>query len=420
MSDGPSIPLDAIVIGGGVAGLWTLHTLRRSGRSAVLIEHRALGTGQTIWSQGIIHGGIKYALSGAATDAARAIARMPEVWHACLTGAGEVNLAGVKPLSRSQVLWTTPGVISRVAGAVASRAIRTGVRTLGRAEHPTAFAGAPAGIDVYEVDEPVLPLAPVLAALADANAGSICGVAAVTRIDQHAALGDAEVVRVDATRADGTPVRLDAGCVVLAAGEGNEALARLAGFPNAETIMQRRPLHMVMARGPLPEVFGHCLSASTTPRLTITTVAARDGERTWLIGGAIAEMGVPRDEAAQVRAAAAELRACLPWVDFGSVRLATGRINRAEGRTPGGARPDGPVIAQHGRVLAAWPTKLALAPVLAERVRERVQSLGRNPRTTQGSSPVWPCGEAGGIAGLPVPGVAAPPWDERALSWHPC
>ncbi len=418
MSDGPSIPLDVIVIGGGVAGLWTLHTLRRSGRSAVLLEHRALGTGQTIWSQGIIHGGIKYALGGAATDASRAIARMPEVWRACLAGEGEVNLASVAPLSPSQVLWTTPGVMSRVAGAVASRAIRTGVRALGRSEHPAAFAGAPAGIDIYEVDEPVLPVAPVLAALAAANAGWVCGVSAITRIDQSAA-SSSGAVRVEATGADGAAVHLDAGCVVLAAGEGNEALARLAGFPNAETIMQRRPLHMVMARGPLPDVFGHCLSASTTPRLTITTVAARDGERTWLVGGAIAETGVPRHEAAQVRAAAVELRACLPWVDFASVRLSTGRINRAEGRTPGGARPDEPVIAQHGRVLAVWPTKLALAPVLAERVCERMRSLGGNPGATQGSSPVC-AGGATGIAGLPVPGVAASPWDERALSWHVC
>ena len=420
MSDGPSIPLDAIVIGGGIAGLWTLHALRRSGRSAVLLEHRALGAGQSIWSQGIIHGGIKYALSGAATDAARAIARMPEVWRACLTGAGEVNLAGVKPLSRSQVLWTTPGVISRVAGAVASRAIRTGVRALGSAERPAIFAGAPTGIDVYEVDEPVLPVAPVLAALADANAGSVCGVSAITHINQSASLSGAGPVHVEATGADGTPVRLDAGCVVLAAGEGNEPLARLAGFPNAETIMQRRPLHMVMARGPLPEVFGHCLSASTTPRLTITTVAARDSERIWLVGGAIAETGVPRDEAAQVRAAAAELRACLPWVDFGSVRLATGRINRAEGRTRGGARPDGPVIAHHCRVLAVWPTKLALAPVLAERVCARVQRLGRKPGATQASSSVRTDADATAPAGLPVPGVAAPPWDERALSWPAC
>ena len=39
---------DIAIIGGGVAGLWTLNQLRNRGYSAVLFEQQALGSCQTI------------------------------------------------------------------------------------------------------------------------------------------------------------------------------------------------------------------------------------------------------------------------------------------------------------------------------------------------------------------------------------
>ncbi|HCS51023.1 MAG TPA: FAD-dependent oxidoreductase, partial [Planctomycetaceae bacterium] len=61
---------DIVIIGGGIAGLWTLDELRRNGVRALLLENRTLGFGQTISSQGIIHGGLKYSLKGVLTASA--------------------------------------------------------------------------------------------------------------------------------------------------------------------------------------------------------------------------------------------------------------------------------------------------------------------------------------------------------------
>ncbi len=126
----PPLHFDACILGGGIAGLWTLARLRHQGRSALLLSRGPLGGGQTIWSQGIIHGGIKYALGGEASAASRAIAGMPEVWAGCLRGEGSgdgagVDLSSVKPLSACQYLWTTAGLVSKIAGVAASKAIRT-------------------------------------------------------------------------------------------------------------------------------------------------------------------------------------------------------------------------------------------------------------------------------------------------------
>ena len=76
------VPL--LIFGGGVAGLWLMHEAARRNVPALLLESEALGTGQTIASQGIIHGGLKYTLTGNLTGAAKAIAEMPGRWRACL------------------------------------------------------------------------------------------------------------------------------------------------------------------------------------------------------------------------------------------------------------------------------------------------------------------------------------------------
>ena len=58
------LPLDVLIFGGGGAGLWLLDDLAARGYRVLLAEAGDLGAGQTIASQGIIHGGLKYALRG--------------------------------------------------------------------------------------------------------------------------------------------------------------------------------------------------------------------------------------------------------------------------------------------------------------------------------------------------------------------
>ena len=58
---------DVVIVGGGIAGLWILSALRAEGYQTILLEKDALGAGQTLASQGIIHGGTKYALTGKLT-----------------------------------------------------------------------------------------------------------------------------------------------------------------------------------------------------------------------------------------------------------------------------------------------------------------------------------------------------------------
>ena len=87
-----AVELDVAVFGGGVAGLWLLNRLRALGFDAALFEKHALGHGQTIASQGIIHSGVKYAFDGVNRPQTEALSSMPKIWMNCIAGRGEVDL----------------------------------------------------------------------------------------------------------------------------------------------------------------------------------------------------------------------------------------------------------------------------------------------------------------------------------------
>ena len=80
---------DVIVFGGGVAGLWILNALAAKGYDALLMTDRELGAGQTLAAQGVIHGGLKYALGGKLSDSSEALKAMPDRWRDCLAGRGD-------------------------------------------------------------------------------------------------------------------------------------------------------------------------------------------------------------------------------------------------------------------------------------------------------------------------------------------
>ncbi|MFO0084219.1 MAG: NAD(P)/FAD-dependent oxidoreductase [Phycisphaerales bacterium] len=427
----PSLSVDAVIIGGGIAGLWTLWALRRAGLAALLVERTALGDGQTIGSQGIIHGGVKYALTGSASRASLAIAAMPQRWADALSprdlstrrddpAIATPDLSDVRVLSRSQLLWTTTGTLSRLAGLAASRALRTPVRALAVGSRPDAFVDAPSNVGVYEVDETVIDPASLMASLARAaqRAGGT---------DEHSIvpallMGNAQIIadgplQVAITSpGGGDRLTLAARAVVMCAGEGNAPMLAALGLASRAP-SQVRPLHMVMARAAkLPMIFGHCIAGSLSdkPRITITSQRDDAGRVVWNIGGLPAERGVsmsPADLIAHVRD---ELRACLPWVDLTQAEFATTRWVRAEGLTADGTRPDEPVITRvpvaGGEVIAAWPTKLAFAPLVADKVLAMHADLPRAAAASE--SMVSP-----DLSSWPVPRPAVLPWLDQNVRW---
>ncbi|WP_037026751.1 NAD(P)/FAD-dependent oxidoreductase [Pseudomonas saudiphocaensis] len=380
---------DVLIVGGGVAGLWLNARLRRQGFATVLVEKAALGGGQSVKSQGIIHGGTKYALSGALTGASEAIADMPRRWREALAGTGELDLSGVRLLSDAHYLWSPGTLAGNLTSFFASKAVRSRVGQVKGDELPPALQHPQFKGKVYRLSELVLDVPSLIARLGELAGGSLLAAEQVEPLHE-----DGELVGL---RIDGREVRAQR--IVFSAGGGTAEL--LAALGLQQPAMQRRPLHMVMVKAPtLKPLYAHCLGGGSKPRITVTSHPTADGEWVWYLGGDLAEAdGVARAEAGQIAAAKKELAELVPWIDLSAARWATLRVDRAEPAQSSLARPDNAFLAEQGRLLVGWPTKLALSPDFADRVLAALERDGISP----GNHPQLPQ--------LPRPPVTGPFWE---------
>jgi hypothetical protein len=165
----------------------------------------------------------------------------------------------------------------------------------------------------------------------------------------------------------------------------------------------------VIVAGMREPVYAHCAGASTKPLATVTSHPEGDGGWIWYVGGGIAEDGITLSAEALVRQARTRLPALFPGADFSCARWAAFAVDRAEYGGEAGRRPGDAVVRDCGPALVVWPTKLALAPRLADLVLERVAArLGR----AEGRAAIVPAA----LSDLARPRVAAPPW-QRVTQW---
>jgi len=202
--------IDVLIYGGGIAGLWILDELRRAGVDAILLEKTALGDGQTVASQGIIHGGLKYMFDGNITAPVKAIAEMPVIWRECLAGKREPDLSGTTIRSECCWLWGTGSIKSRIFMAGSTIALRAAPEAVERKDWPDALLEVKG--KVMKVGEAVIDPVSLMGTFAKRNRGRVF-------------------------RSGG--FNAQAKYTILAAGEGNAQLRKELGL--SENVMQRRP-----------------------------------------------------------------------------------------------------------------------------------------------------------------------------------
>lgn len=390
---------DIVIFGGGIAGLWLLNRLRSAGYSALLFESGALGGGQTSRSQGIIHGGMKYALTGSMTSEALAMADMPDIWRACLEGKGELDLSAVPVLSKHQYLWSPQKFASKLTGFLAGAALSSKVDPVPKKDYPPIFQDPAFKGEVYALNEMVIDVPVLIRELAKANQDAVYQIEPLNdqelKFDKDGKLISATVYFA------GKAVEISAQHFVFTAGSGNEVIIKK--LKKDAVAMQRRPLHMVMVQTPFHlDVYAHCMGLGTRPRITITTHRTKSGKTIWYLGGQLAEDGVDRSKEDQIAAARKELNHLFPWLDFTGAEFASFHIDRAEPKQRGMLKPDTSFAKTIQNMTIAWPTKLALAPKLAREIMDDLEKQQITPRVFDTRElRVWP-----------MPPVACPIWEE--------
>lgn len=400
-----TLHLDTIIIGGGIAGLWLANRLKLAGFSVAVFEYKALGSDQTIASQGMIHGGMKYTLSGTLTGASEAIAEMPQHWRDCLCGEGDVDLRNTRVLSDHFFLWSSDSLASKLTTFFASKATRGRVESVGDTKRPSLLRHSTFNGSLYKLTDIVLDVHSLVTNLAHNIKGQ------TFLIDwSHAKFikdddGNAKIILTQ----ENQHIEIHAQRFIFSAGKGNADLLAELGVNHPE--MQLRPLQQVMVKHSYPHAFyGHCLGAETTPRITISTHTLSEHERVWYLGGSLAEKGAAMDAEQLIEQAQQELSELIPWVDLSNAEWATLPVTRAEPLQPQFARPDNAFVTAAEdckNVLVAWPTKLTLAPNLANQTLAIFDAAKLTPHDkTETDSALNQLHQI-----LPAPPIAATPWE---------
>ncbi|MDT8311042.1 MAG: FAD-dependent oxidoreductase [Methylophaga sp.] len=390
-----TLQADVVIVGAGIAGLWLHHRLNQLGYHALLLEKDQIGHAQTLAAQGIIHGGSKYALNGILSNAAQAISAMPARWKACLDGHGEIDLSNVRVFTEHQLLWSTKSLSSKMLSFFASKALQSRMQPVPKSQRTGLFADPGFKGALYQLDEPVLDVHSLLQNLTTSFKDRILKTpnSPVTCQFEN---GQLKSLRY------GDELQISAQQFVFTAGEGMAELLPQLALKKPQ--MQKRPLQMLLCkaedpRTPLPNIYAHSLGSGSKPIATISSHPDKTGNIVWYLGGNIAEDGVGKDPDVLINEAKALLKQILPWFTLPELDWVTYNVNRAEPKQSGFSRPDSAFVKSHGNIHIAWPTKLALAPDLSDKVINALQT-----QNLQKTAPV-------NDDVLPTAEIAEPLWD---------
>ncbi|MCY4043656.1 MAG: FAD-dependent oxidoreductase [Cellvibrionales bacterium] len=382
--------IDLLIVGGGIAGLWTLAKATEAGFSCVLLEKDALGAGQTIASQGIIHGGLKYALGGKITKATEQIRQMPTLWQQHLAGRLSPALTETHILSKAHYFVPSTGIDSQLVSFLGSK-LASGYSSAVRLDAlPPDYQRITQKDSLYQLHEWVLDI-PSLLTNFKSRYGHL--------MTKHRFLSDhlAATDQGFTYQLDG--VTINTRFVLQTAGAGNET----STFN--KTKKQLRPLHMVMIKSDLPKVYAHFIGAGSKPLMTVTTHQLAN-ETVWYIGGELAESGNALSSIEQKQKAIQWLNKAVPAIDWQTLPMATFRIDRAEAKQLTLFRPDDVYLDNQRGFITGFPTKLALAP----RFADKVLALLNQTNATSQATPHTQIKRLGDS--LPI---ASPPWAKVAF-----
>ena len=349
--------VDSVIIGGGIAGVWLLRLLLQNGYNAILLEQDALGSGQTLASQGMIHGGLKYALSGLLSKESEAIAEMPRRWKQCLYSKnGEIDLRKVTLLSQDYYMFSE-GQIGKLASFFASRALRGRIQKITDSERPICFEGFNG--TVYQLNDLVLNTDSLLSELIQGLEDKIfklrCSKENIKKTDQGY-----EVLLSD--------TQIKSKVIINCSGNGTKALLDDLKINHFKT--QNRPLKQIILDAPNQlSMYAHCITnlSSTEPRLTITTHNS-GSKKIWYVGGQLATQGAHLTDEKLLASAKKEFSQYLGWLKPTSNAWQTLTIDRVEPLTPNLVKPDEAFAERKENFIQCFPTKLTLAPDLGDKV----------------------------------------------------
>ena len=379
--------IDIVIFGAGIAGLWAFHRLKRMGYDVLLLESNAIGCGQTVASQGIIHSGLKYAFAGQLNALAKSISAMPDLWRDAMNRKGSVDLSKAELNASSQLLLIPSGFMGGLVKLVTKKALGGNVHEVAKADWPQEIKDSGFKGSVVYMDEPVLNVPSVLEALATPYRDSI---RIIDTPDDP--LGYLDKHNIKAKK------------IIYTGAASNHKIAA-DNQDNKGLKTQARPLLMgFIKHAPFP-LYAHCVGKSDKPVATITTHETKDGVLVWYLGGQVAERDKDADASEVYNAIKDMMRKYMPNVDVSNFEWGVLPIDRIEGKSDTQNHlPDTPTIHKAGDSFYCWPTKLTFAPLLSDMIVKELDEDG-----------IAPSGGHSDFSDLTPAPLTTTPWDD--MQW---
>jgi len=380
---------DVVIFGAGIAGLWLFHHLKKIGYDVLLFERDAIGCGQTIAAQGIIHSGLKFTLAGKVSSLARSISAMPQLWREALDGQGPVDLSTAHVNAPSQFLMIPSGFIGDLTTVITKKALGGKTHSITKENWPDGIVQNGFKGSLVYMDEPVLDVPSVLMALSAPYHDQIYKISDTQASDPITFLKELEI----------TPKK-----VIFTGAASNMSLAKhYNDHHGLET--QMRPLHQGLMKGAPFPLYAHFVGKTDKPIATITTHTAKDGSLIWYFGAGVAERAKESDPRQVIEAAKSALKSYLPAFDFSNAQWATWPVDRVEGKSKTeNWMPDTPTIHSVDNRLYCWPTKMTFAPLLTSMILDHFEK-----------NKITPSRHKTHIEDLPLATFAKPPWER--VTW---
>ena len=431
MKTDKKIKVDFCIIGAGITGLWLLNHLKALDYSVILLEKETIGGTQTLGSQGIIHGGIKYSLQGSISSATEAISTMPQRWRNILAGTAgndNLNLADYPLINcPAYYLWIR-NYLPKISGFFASRKLHSRLTLLDpdvtnnftnnadQVEHKvpgfltdrkiiTKWQGR-----LYKLNgELVINVPLLIRVLAEKYRSCI-----FSTKDMKMSLIKDKSTSKQGNRDNNADYHLclqnhrfhyhiNATQFITAAGAGTASILKQAGLAD-NFPMQLRPLHMLMVRHPAlaSNVFMHIVGWSDKPLLTITSHRLTDDDYIWYLGGNLAEQGVTMEKQILIQRIKTLLTKYFS-IDWNTALWDSFEIQRAEPAQAESIRPDQAYYQQTANLSVCWPTKLTLVPSLTDQLTAKLKKFTPSAARQGTGRPVLD---------LPTPAFGLAPWEK--------
>ncbi len=360
---------DVVVIGGGLAGVWTHSLLKKAGYSCCLLEKKSIGGEQSLLSQGIIHKGMKYLLGKFLPDIAGNLWQTAELWDAALSGKGELNLSETEIYTEKQLIWQSQGFLASFFTKGSQKIFQSQVQKLAPLELPFWLDKQKTA---FWVKEKVINSHSLFQNFYSQQKEDYYGIDALKKIQ----------IFNNSISLELGGVLLEAQKIILAAGRGNIALAEKL---NIKQKIQLRPLKMLAVKfTPAKQrvggvknstnaenfkIYGHCIGQSAKPLFSISTHSrkshyGKNSELVYYLGGKIAEDGVGGSNEMLV-AKAKELVAKNTKLKLEEAEWRCIKVDRAEPEQKKGGLPDAAFAECFDKAVLCFPVKLALVPQMA-------------------------------------------------------